>query len=344
MQPTLRDVAAEARVSVMTASRALRDSSLLAPETHRRVLEACEKVGYRPNVGARATREQRFRQIACVILQLGERTRPSWPVTYCYVNALAEELADHGYSLVLQPFRLAPGNFSFIEPPRVFYESAVDGIIAIASTSQVPPEVHDSLASLKLPMAWLNSGQFKSALCFVSDERTNAKILVDHLVELGHRRIGYVGSTVGHYSAKDRYDGVVAALKAAGLETNFCVRTALDQVQYACDDVLAHRQRPTAIITFNAQLLQTVQFYANVRRLAVPEDISLACFASPWLMDGVVAPTFVEVPERTMAQKAVPLMIEQIDSKSSRRTQCHALAGILRQGATTGPPPSGKSS
>lgn len=327
-----------ANVSVMTASRALRDSSLLAPDTHRRVLEACEKVGYRLNAGARATRERRFRQIACVILRIGGDDRPAWPVSYSYVNTLADELANRGYSLVLQPFRLAP-DYSFIEPPRVFYESAVDGIIAIGSTSQVPAEVHESLVALGLPMAWLNSGQLKGALCFMSDERVNAKMLVDHLLELGHERIAYLGPTLGHYSGRDRYEGVVEALQQAGADTSFVMQVAgrgAVLLPHAYDELLTRTPRPTAVITFNFQVLQALLYRASARGLAVPRDLSVSCFASPWVADLELPPTFVEVPERQMAQKAVPIILDQINGKS-RANRCYTLSGVFRKGYSTAP-------
>jgi len=127
-------VAELAGVSPVTVSRVFRNSSLVDPKTRKRVLEAGRKCGYVPNSAARAIRQGRFNRVAAVVVQYGD-VGTSWFPNNGFLDPAVNELAIHSYSMVTEPLYLDIKNDVFHQPPRLFSELAVDGILGRGNRS-----------------------------------------------------------------------------------------------------------------------------------------------------------------------------------------------------------------
>jgi LacI family transcriptional regulator len=131
MAVRLLDIARRAKVSPGAVSAVVnrsRSNTVVSPETKRRILAIAKKLGYVPNAAARAVRHRQFMRIAAAIVQYGP-PGTSYTPHNGYLDAAVNELAERGYSLVLEPLHLDYQGDRFFEPPRLFSELAVDGVL-----------------------------------------------------------------------------------------------------------------------------------------------------------------------------------------------------------------------
>jgi DNA-binding LacI/PurR family transcriptional regulator len=334
-----RDKVAEiAGVSPVTVSRVFRNSSLVTPETRQRVLAAGQKCGYFPNAAARAIRKGRFNRIAGVVVQYGSKGT-SYNPNNGFFDPAVNELAEHGYSLVLEPMHLNILNDSFFEPPRLFSELAVDGILGLPSGGIVPPQVDEHLVQLGAPTVWMcrNPGQHPHSV--VGDEETNGRVLTRHLIELGHRRIGYITFESPNYELKDRCRGVTKELQAAGLDTsNVLVGPRASCLVDLSEQMLNRSPRPTAVVCFHRGAYDAMSHTAMRRGIKVPEELSICYFASPWqLVLSDYRPTALEFAEHEIAVTAVRRLLDLIEGRKPAE-EIRPIAGTLRPGWTTAAP------
>ncbi len=319
MTKTIKDVAVLSGVSPSTISRVFRGSRLVNAETKRKVLEASRSCGYFPHSAARAMRGGKFQRIACVLMRYGE-IGESHSNSASYLDVATDLLAQQGYSVIYEPFHLKPVSNTFIEAPRLFSELAVDGILGFDTVGVVPDYVDERIAEMHAPVVWINRTPKPGITCVNTDDVVNAKMLVKHLTDLGHRRIGYFGVNEPHYSVAERFETVVAELRSAGLETSGLALGRSDAPMLGeAQRVLDHHPAYTAVICFNFRDLYFIMCAAAGRGLVIPRDLSLCYFISPSevrLFESGLA-TGIVVPESQMVQKGIELLLGAIDGKHS---------------------------
>ena len=331
---SIHEVAERANVSLKTVSRVLNDSSLVAPATRERVLRASRECGYYPHAGARAMRQGQFKRIAAAVVQYGPPGTAYFPKN-AYTDAAADALARHGYSLVFEPLHLEFGTDRFYEPPRLFMEFAVDGVLGLPAGGIVPPEVDEQLQRLGVPVVWMNRHVEPSRTNVACDELASTRTLVGHLLDLGHRRIGYAGFQTPHYAGEQRRSAVVSELNDAGLDASAVILAdKADLTQQAVEAVLEHRPAVTAMICFHLGVFTTALHVIASRGLRVPRDLSICYFASPWELALTKYPvTLMEVPESRMAVAAVEMLVATLAGQDVAVPE--PIAGTLHVGRTT---------
>src|SRR5437763_8181039 len=204
---TLRDVAARAGVHPATASRALNlETRLLVREdTAQRVLEAAEALGYHPNPVARSLRTRRSHTVGVLIPDL---TNPLFPPI---VRGIEDQLAAAGYVALI-------GNTDGDdERERIVFEQMrarhVDGFV-LATAHLSSPLLAESVRA-GLPVVLVNRLAEDHSLPSVSaDNERGMRMSVDHLVELGHRRIAHIAGPQDVSTGLSRFQGYQAALRA----------------------------------------------------------------------------------------------------------------------------------
>src|SRR5450755_3995375 len=182
---TLRDVAAAAGVHPATASRALNPETriLVSEQTARRVTEAAEHLGYRPNPVARSLRTRRSHTVGVLIPDLNNPLFP--PI----VRGLEDRLAEAGYVALI-------GNTDGDdERERVVFEQMrarhVDGFVL--ATAHLHSPLLLAAAKADLPIVLMNRMAADQSFSSVSvDNERGIRMAVSHLVELGHRRIAHI--------------------------------------------------------------------------------------------------------------------------------------------------------
>jgi len=332
---TLNDVAAAAGVSPITASRAINGGGNVAESTRQRILSASQDCGYVPRAAARAMKSGRHMRIACAVVRYGESNAAGWPNMHSYIEVGANQLAERGYSLVVEPLQIDVDTDTFQGMPRLFAELAVDGVMGI-SGAPVPRTIDDQLEMLRVPVVWCNRDDAEAAPCIYTEEQAGGRMLVDHLAALGHTRIAYLGTESGHFSANARRVGVREALRHHGLDEASVVTTARYQDAAAqLDRLLA--DRPTAVICYNRQFYNLCLFQLARRGLRVPDDLSLCCFASAWEDHEIEPATMAVLPENQMVSRSVHALLTMIAGKPAPARQ-QTYRPTLRVGQTTAPP------
>ncbi|HLQ23917.1 MAG TPA: LacI family DNA-binding transcriptional regulator, partial [Gemmatimonadales bacterium] len=208
---TLRDVAARAGVHPATASRALNPETrlLVREDTARRVLQAAEFLGYRPNPVARSLRTRRSNTIGVLIPDLNNPLFP--PI----VRGIEDRLAAAGYVALL-------GNTDGdTERERMIFEQMrarhVDGLV-LATAHLNDPLLAES-ARAELPVVLMNRLAHDYSLPSVSvDNERGVHLAVAHLAGLGHQRIAHIAGPQEVSTGLARYRGFVAAMEANGLQ------------------------------------------------------------------------------------------------------------------------------
>jgi len=332
------DVARLAGVSPATVSLVYSNSPRVAAKTRAKVMKAGKRSGYFPNAAARAVRRGRFYRIAAVVVQYGPRGTTYVP-NNGYFDTAADKLADEGYSLVFEPMHLQWYTDDFIEPPRLFMELAVDGILALPATGYVPPKLDEQLEKLGAPVVWLNrkSGDgFESVYC---DEVAGGRLLAKHLIDLGHRRIGYLGFKGLHYSVEDRLEGVRSAMVEAGLDLSGLQLAVREASMVPEAERLLEADPPfTAAVCYQRRGHDAMLHMCSQRGIRVPFDLSIAHFASVWEREYLNFPTTrLEVPEPKMAEVGVELLLRKIQGRDTTDIP-RAVVGKLCLGMTTGRP------
>jgi LacI family transcriptional regulator len=308
---TLRDVARRARVHPATASRALNPETrlLVSEETARRVLDSAEALGYRPNPVARSLRTRRSHTIGVLIPDLNN---PLFPPM---VRGLEDRLAEAGYVALI-------GNTDGDDRrERLVFERMrarhVDGY-ALA-TAQLRSPLLTEAAKAGLPVVLLNRVVEDYSFPSVSvDNERGVRMLVSHLVGLGHRRIAYIGGPQEISTGLSRYQGFMAGMQAAGLsvepeQVTFAKSFSIEE-GYRCGRLLLDATpRCTAIAAGNDML--AVGCYAVLDDLGIgcPAEVSVVGFNNMRFMDRLrPALTTVAFPHYQVGTEAAQLLLERI--------------------------------
>jgi DNA-binding LacI/PurR family transcriptional regulator len=270
---TITEVAREAGVGVGTVSRVMNGSTAVRDETRRRVLEAIARLGYAPNAAARALSTGRTATIGVVAPFF---TRAS---VMARLRGISRTLDAGGYGLVL---------FDVERPeqaPTIFRELAgggrVDAVLAITLCPE--DELLERFAAADVPVV-LVDGEHSRLPCVTIDDVTGGRMATQHLLALGHERIGFLGdieATPTRPIARRRA-GYEAALRAAGLRPDpRLVQRALHgagPTAAATRRLLALDPPPTAIFAASDDQALAVLAVAGEDGVDVPGDLSVVGF------------------------------------------------------------------
>jgi len=316
------DVAREAGVSLPVVSYVLNKGPRpVAPATRQRVLEAMERLDYRPHAGARALRLRRDQVLGLVVSD----------ITDPFYAALARDLELHararGYALLSCNVDHDPT----VERTHldILLEHRVAGVFVGGSTLE--PDAWRELAQRSVPLVFVNSGARPGFATVGHGGSTWMQALVTHLVQAhGHRRIAYIGPERTTYRRKSGY---LAGLEAVGiaLDPGWVVEIGDDLAAgraaliHLFDDLPAARQ-PTAVVAFNDLLAIGALRGAAERGLRVPEDLAITGYAgTPWGEYSVPALTTVALDTRGHAAASLDALEAQLRSGRTLPEDSHTI-------------------
>lgn len=270
---TLRDVARRARVSVATAARALGGYGYVSPRTRQRVLRAAQALDYHPNEIARSMVRGRTQTIAVIV---SDNANPFFAAV---VRGIEDAVRSSGYALVLCNADEDPDKEATYL--RMVRQRRVDGVIL--SPSGGPPELVRNLVRRGMPLVQVDRRiEDLEADAVVVDSRAGVRAAVEHLVRLGHRRIGLISGPRRLYTGRERLEGFLEALQDAGirpdarwiLEGDFKAPSGYALVRR----LLEVQPRPTAL--FVANNLMTIGALLGLKEAGVriPEEMAVVGF------------------------------------------------------------------
>jgi LacI family transcriptional regulator len=321
---TIKDVARASGVSSMTVSRVINESQKVRPETRRRVEQAIAELGYVPSRLARGLSRQRTGTLAVIVPDVAN------PFFTQVVRAAEEVARRGGYGVILCDTRADLSVERDVVEELIAHR--VEGIV-IAPVSDRSTAHLRRLDEFRVPCVLVDRtlpGVERDAV--VGDSFAGAQRLVEHLIALGHRRIGLIVESNQVSTARDRRRGYEAALAAAdvALDPSLVVETAVDPVGGAegMRRLLELEQPPTAVFTVNNLVALGAIEAVRGAGLEVPDDVALVCFDDieyasrlyPFL-------TVLEQPAETFGTVATQLLLERIRGRGPARRHVVVLPG-----------------
>jgi DNA-binding LacI/PurR family transcriptional regulator len=335
MPVSIKDIARLAGVSHSTVSRALRDSPLIPAATAQRIQQIARESGYTASAVARSLVTRKTQAIGVVVTSIAD------PFNGDLVDGIEEVANQHGYSVILATSQADPERE--VAVVRSFGERRVDGILV--ASSRVGSLYLPMLEELKIPIVLVNNQHGSDFTHSISvDNVDGAYRAARHLLDLGHRRIAYLGDRLGLHSDEDRFAGFRKALAESGtpLHQELVVYGdgKLEGAASAARELLRAGEQPTAVVCYNDVSALGLLRAAEERGIAVPgalsvtgfDDILYAALARPAL-------TTVRQPRREMGRKATELLLETFGGSPAEKAVVIGGELIVRHSTALKPEP-----
>lgn len=305
MPVSIEDVAKRAKVSISTVSRVLNRRNVVNADTRKRVEEAIETLGYRPNVFARGLMLRRSNILGLVLPDLhGE----FYSEIIRGANVKAREL---GYHLLVSSVTADDDGHDILA--AVGTQGLVDGIVVMVT--EMSSKIRRSLASAELPLVVLDgdvTGVKHDSV--VIDQQQGAEAMVRHLLDAApNDRVLFIGGHETNLDTIDRLEAYRRVLDEHGhhpasgdvAHLDYSYETAFD---YASDRVLKWAERPTTVFAANDEMAAGVVDAAIAATLSVPNDLRVVGFDDTRIAQ-LTRPrlTTVRVPKFEMGAAAIEL-------------------------------------
>jgi LacI family transcriptional regulator len=317
MRVTIKDVSRVAGVSIKTVSRVMNKEKYVRDETRRRVEAAVAQLNFSPSLAARTLAGSRSFQIALIY----DNHSPY------YIHAIQEGVwarcRAEGVRMLAQPVDIASENLAQ-EIGGLIDETHVDGVILSSPVTDAP----EALAELErrgIRFVRISPGTNHAITSSVfMDDAQAADDMTMHLINEGHRRIGFILGHPNHMASDQRHYGYRRALDRAGIDYEpDLVRPGLFDFasgMAAAEELLKRRAKPTAIFASNDDMAAGVLSYAHRMGLDVPQDLSVAGFDDTDLAQLVWPPlTTIRQPTRDLAYAATGLLFGQDEGAIHQR-------------------------
>jgi LacI family transcriptional regulator len=316
---TILDVARRAGVSPMTVSRVVRDAANVREATRERVNAAIRDLNYIPNPAARNLASAEPVHVGLLY------SNPSAAYLSEFLVGSLDQCSRSGLQLIVQKCDTDKETELVVEK---LLASGVDGII-------LPPPLCDAgrvirmLAKTKTPAVAVATGKPAPSVSAVSiDDRMAARAMTEHLIGLGHRRIGFIKGNPNQTASGRRVEGYREALAAARLPSDealvtqglFSYRSGLD----AAEQLLALADPPTAIFASNDDMAAAAVAVAHRRGLDVPGDLTVCGYDDTALATTIWPElTTIRQPIAEMSRAAVKLLAEEIRRRRTGAKPLH---------------------
>ena len=278
MSNTIKDVAEKAGVSTATVSLVVHNNARISPETSKKVLKVIKQLNYFPSRSARGLVSKKTGNIGFLLTEDHFlKTEPFYTIIFLGTEFATRETNYY----VLQT--TVKSEFVKTEPlPRFIKEKNIDGIII---AGKIPSQQIDRIKQMKIPLVFVDyyppDGDFPVVMI---DNIKGGMLATQHLIELGHRKIGFVGGDLNHHSISERLYGYRKALEQASIEVNSAYistkeLSTVKQTGYsAAVKLFSKAPDLTAVFACNDAMALGVLQYLKENKYKVPEDISLIGF------------------------------------------------------------------
>lgn len=311
------DVAKLAGVSIMTVSRVLNSHPSVSDNVRKKVLASISQLQYQPNDLARSLRERRSRQIGILIPYLYD------PFFAACAHAVGTVAKQHAYSVILSTSNEDP-KAELDEASRMVRRN-IEGLVVI------PARITGKSRSLllghqfdRLPIVTVDRPIDKSRFdrLLVENQR-GAKIGVEHLIALGHKRIAFLGLSPELYTMRMRELGYRQGMESAGLAPHVTeLSETLEDTRLVLRTLLAGKGKPTAVFCANNLLTRHVLHSMQVMGLHPPHPVALVGFddfdTADLLRPGI---TTVRQPVEHLGKAAAEMLFERILAKENGAAQ-----------------------
>ena len=306
--PTIRDVAEAAGVSPATVSRVLNNYAFIRPEVRSKVLNAIRTLGYEPNRVAQRLRSTRSLIIGFVVTDITN------PFLNTIMSTVESIFFEQGYSVLMS-------NTGANAQKELDYLSMMEaeetaGIVVIPTSDDVERIVE--LAVGGMPIVVIDRHMYSDSIdCVLSDNVAGATSAVEHLIQLGHERIGHIGGPLYLTSGRERYQGYAQAMASSHLPVQegwvrFGNHRYESGYQETVELLREHPEITALFIENNMMSLGALTALQDLRR-RVPDEIAVVGFDdTPW--SNLLNPPLSVVAQSTteIGRRAAALLLERI--------------------------------
>lgn len=329
---TLEDVARVAGVSTATVSRVLSRPDVVRASTREQVLSAVQQLDYQPDAAARALASGCTHTVGCVIPTLDHA------IFARSTQALQTTLARAGYQLLVASHEYDPA-IEF-EVVRTLQQRGVDALVLVGTDHS--PQLWKALAGWDKPalLTWSCDPRLPS---IGFDNGAAARMATEHLLGLGHRRIGVIsGFTLHNDRARSRVEGVRQTLKFAGLKLLPSLLSEqvfnLNGGRLGLQALMSARQPPTAIFCGNDLLAAGAMFEAQRLGLKVPKQLSICGIDNHELAEAInPGLTTISLPTQDLGRITAQSVLSALAGEAIAAQALLPFELVLR-GSTQAPP------
>lgn len=331
---TVKQIADELGVSMMTVSRAINGRGRISEETRDRVLAVAKRLKYRPNRLVHAIKHGRSRTVGVMV-----------PIAMSFgasvMQGIHDTLAEHRYLPILHVHGEGPQasrDEAELEYLHRLLDQRVDGIIFWPSDETVPQVYLHEVWDRGVPLVAVDRHLPRTNADFSgTDDEAGGRMAAEHLLQLGHRRLAHIGGErwVSTYADRRRgFESVIASVASVTYSVEECA-------DCQCGDIatrlLASADRPTAIFLPSDRMAPHVYAAAESLGLSIGRDVSVVGFAdlaeTAWLRPRL---TTVRQDARRIGAEAARLVLDRIEGRTAddRPRVVRVLPEIVVRGST----------
>ncbi len=323
-QVTLTDIAATLGVAPMTVSRVVNRNGYVSDETREKVLQAVKTMNYRPNGVARNLKRQRTETVGLVLGDISN------PYSAELANAVRERLWSSGYNLFI-----CISEHSATEDITAFeslVDHNVDGIIVATRSNEEGDEHLRDIVDSNMPVVVIGRDfQYEGVDHVAADNLTGGYEATQHLIDLGHRRIGFIGADIKNRGSLKRLQGYLNALKTHDIEVDERLVTGRKEAisgvpGYSTEKMgyegmkrlLSLPNPPTAVFARNDFTAIGAMTAIKEAGLGIPGDIAIVGFDDIPMATHTSPPlTTVRQPMRLQGQLAAEMLLRRIGDEET---------------------------
>lgn len=333
---TIEDIAKTAGVSIKTVSRVFNHEPNVREDTKNRVLEAAQDLNYRPNLSARSLASNK----SFIIVHWHDNPNPDY--LQRVDQGVGRACRQAGYFSVNEPLDVV--DKSYAEQAALYLTTFhVDGVVLSPPLCD-DPALLAILREKAVPFVRISPLYEPTTLssCTFINDKAAAQMVTDHLISLGHRKIGIITGAASHGSTIERLAGFLSAVERAGLSVADCPQFpgefSVKSGFQACEKLLASDHDVSAIFAANDEMAVGAVMAVAKAGLDVPGDISVAGFDGSRMAD-IIWPTLTTVrqPIRALSERATEILLKELRTPDIDRT-CEELGvELLDRDSTRAP-------
>lgn len=315
---TIKDVAKASGVSPSTVSRVIANNPRISQDTKKKVRKAMKDLGYHPNINARNLVAKSTKAIGVIMPSSANKAlqNPFFPEI---LRGIGSVIHDLEYSMYLSTGETEKEILSEVQ--RMVYGSYVDGVILLYS--RINDKVTSFLMELDFPFVIVGKPyDNENVITHVDNDNFKAgKEITEHLIQMGHRRIGFIGGSRDLFVTRDRENGYLAALKEAGMEDceSYKIHTEFLESggREAVEHLLSLTTKPTGLVVSDDLISLGILSMLDKNGIRIPQDISIVSFNNVYLSE-ITRPalTTVDIQIQELGAQSAKAIIEKAQNKN----------------------------
>jgi LacI family transcriptional regulator len=334
MKATINDVAKHAGVSIKTVSRVMNNEASVRQPTREKVLASVNELNYRPNLAARNLAGNKSFSIAYVY------DNPNAYYVIDMQNGILDACKKQGFELLIHPCHAKSEQITE-EISAMVKQSRVAGLVLTPPFSEMPDFVK-KMTDLDVKVVRIMSGDVAPddlTPCIMINDFEAAKNITQHLIDLGHKRIGFISGGSEHKSSSERQKGYEQALKNNNITID---QTLIVPGEYSFDSgvqgaqsLMAQENKPSAIFSCNDEIAAGALFAARLMNYDIPQQLAIAGFEnSPFSRQTWPTLTTAHQPNQEIAEQAANLLIAQTRHNKEGKFITHYTPELIIRAST----------